>query len=79
MSNMSKWPLRLLLGLVAIGCGLFIGGGLTVTAPQLGKPAQAYIGNPLTPMSYAGVARRTSRRQARRDYYYGGGYPGYPY
>lgn len=28
--------------------------------------AEARIGRPLTPMSYAGVARRTSRRTARR-------------
>ena len=46
--------------------------------PRMVKPAQAYIGNPLTPMSCAGVARR--------EYYYGGGsgygggnpYGGYP-
>lgn len=31
--------------------------------------AQAYVGNPLTPLSYAGVARRTSRRVARRTSY----------
>ena len=31
----------------------------------------AIIGRPLTPMSYAGVARRTVRRSAV--------YPGYPY
>jgi hypothetical protein len=35
-------------------------------------PAQARIGRPLTPMSYAGVARRTTRRAYRRGYY--GGY-----
>jgi len=29
-------------------------------------------GRPLTPMSYAGVARRTTRRAYRRSYYYGG-------
>ena len=34
--------------------------------------AQARIGRPLTPMSYAGVARRTTRRAYRRGYYYGG-------
>jgi hypothetical protein len=27
----------------------------------------AYVGNPLTPMSYAGVARRTARRTTRRN------------
>ena len=37
--------------------------------------AQARIGRPLTPMSYAaGVARRTTRRAVRRSYYYGGYY-----
>lgn len=30
------------------------------------KEAEARIGRPLTPLSYAGVARRTSRRVARR-------------
>ena len=34
--------------------------------------AQARIGRPLTPMSYAGVARRTTRRAYRRGHY--GGY-----
>jgi hypothetical protein len=33
--------------------------------------AQARIGRPLTPMSYAGVARRTTRRAYRRGYYGG--------
>ena len=36
--------------------------------------AQARIGRPLTPLSYAGVARRTTRRAYRRSYYYGGYY-----
>ena len=36
--------------------------------------AQARVGRPLTPMSYAGVARRTTRRAYRRSYYYGGYY-----
>jgi hypothetical protein len=34
--------------------------------------AQARVGRPLTPMSYAGVARRTTRPAYRRGYYYGG-------
>lgn len=41
-----------------------------------GRPAEAVIGRPLTPMSYAGVARRTTRRTYRRGAY-GYGYGGY--
>jgi hypothetical protein len=33
--------------------------------------AEAVIGRPLTPMSYAGVARRTTRRAAYAGAYYG--------
>jgi hypothetical protein len=36
--------------------------------------AQARIGRPLTPMSYAGVVRRTTHRAYRRGYYYHGHY-----
>jgi len=36
---------------------------------QLMSQAQAIIGRPLTPMSYAGVARRTARRCAAGVYY----------
>jgi hypothetical protein len=65
-----------------------------LTLPLVGalnpvSDAQARIGRPLTPLSYAGVARRTARRTARRvvrrniavlpagciyGYYYGGYY-----
>ena len=38
------------------------------------REAHAIRGRPLTPMSYAGVARRTSRRTVRRTAAYGGGY-----
>ena len=47
-----------------------------ITALQLGplvSTAQAVVGRPLTPVSYAGVARRTSRRTTRRNV---GAYPG---
>ena len=84
----SRRALRIGLGVATLGCCLILSDGLTLTGPQrsLVKPAQAYIGNPLTPMSYAGVARRTTRREERREYYYGGGsgygdgnpYGGYP-
>lgn len=41
---------------------------LGIPAPQfrLAAQAEAVIGRPLTPLSYAGVARRTARRTARR-------------
>lgn len=32
----------------------------------IGTPSEARIGHPGTPLSYAGVARRTARRTARR-------------
>ena len=37
-----------------------VAGGVVETV--LPRPAHAIIGRPLTPMSYAGVARRTTRR-----------------
>ena len=44
----------------------FVGGllwnGKTTLDGSFVSPAEARIGRPLTPMSYAGVARRTTRR-----------------
>lgn len=58
------------------GLALLAIGELTDTSPLLlgGDDAHAVIGRPLTPMSYAGVARRTTRRAA-----YAGAYGGYAY
>ena len=54
-------------GGVAGAAGLFWSGDITLSG--LVTQAQAIIGRPLTPMSYAGVARRTVRRCAVGVYY----------
>jgi len=35
---------------------------IIIAALSIASPVEAIIGRPLTPMSYAGVARRTTRR-----------------
>jgi hypothetical protein len=55
-----RWTRKLILTtLVAIGIVLTV-------APDI----LAVIGRPLTPVSVAGVARRTARRTVRRNVYY---------
>ncbi len=64
--------------IVAIAMVLALGGVFGVAAIVLdSSPAQAVIGRPFTPLSYGGMARRTSRRTARRTAYRysGGAYP----
>lgn len=53
-------------GVLAAVAALAALGALTDTGPLMlgGGDAHAVIGRPLTPMSYAGVARRTTRRTA---------------
>jgi hypothetical protein len=47
---------------LGIGC-LFVSEKISLTQPNfLVTKAHAIIGRPLTPLSYAGVARRTTRR-----------------
>ena len=50
--------------LLAIGAALTALGEVTGTGPLMlgGGDAHAVIGRPMTPVSYAGVARRTTRR-----------------
>ena len=61
------------LGFVAIATAVIVGGSeigerLAIPGIQSVVPsAEAVVGRPLTPVSVAGVARRTDRRQDRRD------------
>lgn len=48
-------------GLVALGT-LSFGGAPSILSGNFVTKASARIGRPLTPLSYAGVARRTTRR-----------------
>jgi len=57
--------------LVAITCAFSLELGERLAIPgvhSLISPAEAVVGRPLTPMSYAGVARRTARRCAAGVY-----------
>ena len=54
-----------LLALVTAAAGLEYGpGGLGSDGFGIAKPAEARVGRPLTPVSVAGVGRRTVRRCA---------------
>jgi hypothetical protein len=49
--------------------GLELGERLSISGiPSLVAPAEARVGRPLTPVSYAGAARRTVRRCAAGVY-----------
>ena len=76
-STRHKRALGALVGIAALA----VTGELTGTGPLLlgGGEAHAVIGRPLPPLSYAGVARRTTRRAAYAGAYggaYGGAYAG---
>jgi hypothetical protein len=63
MNRMSKTAFRLSIATILGGAALFWGGQLPIDRQaSLMSSAEARIGRPLTPMSYAGVARRTTRR-----------------
>jgi hypothetical protein len=70
MTKSLKTLMLLAAALTAGVSGLFWSGNFTPSATSgLVTEAQAIIGRPLTPMSYAGVARRTVRRCAVGVYY----------
>jgi hypothetical protein len=72
---MQEMDVKIILKIVLTG--LFITALLSVTVPSEGplpadfvREANAIIGLPFTPFSFAGVARRTCRRAARRALFY---------
>jgi hypothetical protein len=58
-----------LAGLVAAACLALNERSLTTGSETFVSSAQARVGRPLTPVSVAGVARRTARRCAAGVYY----------
>jgi hypothetical protein len=68
MTTWKKIRLLLLAGMIGIG-GLKLGDQLSIPGFHgLIVSAEAVVGRPLTPVSVAGVARRTSRRCAAGVY-----------
>src|SRR5262245_48060518 len=64
MTRMSSRLVRATLAAAAGFVVLFAAEKMSPTQSGLITTAEAVIGRPLTPMSYAGVARRTTRRAA---------------
>lgn len=66
--------LKTAITVLLIGCCVLAINSLTDGTPNNGilpiGEAEARVGRPLTPVSVAGVARRTSRRVIRRTTYY---------
>ena len=63
MNRKSMTLIRISIGAVVGGAALLWSGQLPLDSQSsLVSSAEARIGRPLTPMSYAGVARRTTRR-----------------
>ena len=58
-----KRLLHVVLSIVIAMCCLFLSESISLTrSSSLVTQAEARVGRPATPMSYAGVARRTTRR-----------------
>jgi hypothetical protein len=57
-----------ILGLGVAALSLEVGNRLTDRPPGIVSTAEAVVGRPLTPVSVAGVARRTTRRCAAGVY-----------
>ncbi|TXL72006.1 hypothetical protein FHP25_27620 [Vineibacter terrae] len=68
MSKAAKIGFLMLFAMIAVGV-LEIGNQLSIPGiPSVVSRAEAVVGRPLTPVSVAGVARRTARRCAAGVY-----------
>lgn len=66
MTMWKRTKIVLIAAIVLLGA-LYLGERLSIPgARSVISSAEAVVGRPLTPVSVAGVARRTSRRTARR-------------
>jgi len=61
---MKRLMIRFLIGFVLVETGLLWSGQVPFTNINMMKSADARLGRPATPVSYAGVARRTTVRVA---------------
>jgi len=61
MTVTSRKAINFIVAAVAMSGGLLLDGDSAIFG-SLVSSAEARVGRPLTPMSYAGVARRTTRR-----------------
>lgn len=68
MTMFKRLGFALLAATVSLIC-LALSESLLVPGVGIVSPAQAVVGRPLTPLSYAGVARRTARRCRAGVYY----------
>jgi hypothetical protein len=62
MIMLKRFSLLLLVGVTSLGGLEFVVGPLSFGELSFISTAQAEVGRPLTPVSVAGVARRTARR-----------------
>ncbi len=68
MKAIKKLGLALAAGIVVLSGLAAVQDRSTWTMPSLISKAEARVGRPLTPVSVAGVARRTARRCANGTY-----------
>ncbi len=69
MSMLKKAGIVIVTGIVGLG-GLYLGERLSISSgvSSFVSSAQARVGRPLSPVSVAGVARRTGRRCSNGTY-----------